>query len=82
MNSASDWIALAALCLTVLGGVLYLGRLWGQLPGRIVDAIRDHERHCANWEPNTGVQAQALREHYDRIPTVPGGVPLHPGGTP
>jgi len=46
----SSWIALAALCLTVLGAAVYLGRLIGSLPGMIAAAVRAHEDGCAAWE--------------------------------
>ncbi len=60
--NASAWIALAALCLTVLGAAVYLGRLIGGLPGMIAAAVRDHERGCSSYEPQTSPRLQAVAE--------------------
>lgn len=46
----AEWIALAALCFTILGATGYLGRLIGSLPGLIAVAVRDHEKDCVNYE--------------------------------
>lgn len=55
-----EWIALAALILTILAGCVYLGRVIGALPGLIVAAVREHERGCSNHDPNTGTNLRAL----------------------
>lgn len=58
------WIALATLALLILsafgGGVWYLARLIGALPGMIAVAIRDHERSCAGHEHHTSPRLMAV----------------------
>jgi ABC-type branched-subunit amino acid transport system permease subunit len=58
----STWIALAALCLTVLGAAVYLGRLIGSLPGMIAAAVREHEDTCSNYERHTSPRMRAVGE--------------------
>ncbi len=58
---SSDWIALAALIMTLLGVAVYLGRIIGALPGQIAEAVRIHERSCANYEPHTSPRMAALQ---------------------
>ncbi len=58
--NASNWIAIAAICLTVLGAAVYLGRLIGSLPGMIAAAIRVHEDSCSSYERQTSPRMRAL----------------------
>ena len=56
MMTPSAWIALATLCLVIMGAVLYIGKLIGSLPGMIAAAIRTHEVGCSNHEANSSVR--------------------------
>ncbi len=67
--SPSDWIALAALIVTILTAILglamYLGRVLGALPGQIAEAVRTHERSCTSFslreETNPRLEAPRQR---------------------
>jgi hypothetical protein len=50
----------AAVILTILGVAIYVGRLLGALPYRIAEAVRVHERECANFEPVSKVRPHPL----------------------
>jgi len=63
----SDWIALASLLLavqgTVVGCAVWIVRAIGRAKEAAPEAVREHEYGCANFEPNTSVKIQALRDH-------------------
>ena len=68
----AEWIALVALFVTILcvsvGGAVYIVRELGALRAATPAAVREHEHECANFEPNTAVQLQALRSRPDAAP--------------
>jgi hypothetical protein len=62
-----EWIALMALFVTILGVVTVAAvnnaREHSKTRMMVIETIRTHEIECANHEPNSSVQIQALREH-------------------
>lgn len=56
----SIWIALAAICLSVIGAAVYIGRVIGSLPGLIAGAVRVHEEKCLNYEKHSAVNIRAV----------------------
>jgi hypothetical protein len=60
--NASAWIALSGLAFTVVvavaGAAVYIGRVIGRQPGMMAETIRDHERGCSNYDPNSSVRQQ------------------------
>ena len=65
--TVGDWIAVASLLLaiqaTVVGSAVWIVRATGRAMAAGPEAVHDHERDCAHFEPNTSVQIQALRDH-------------------
>ena len=60
----NTWIAIGSLALAVnvvtVGCAVWIVRAVGKAIAAAPAAVRSHEHDCANYEPNTSVQMQAL----------------------
>jgi hypothetical protein len=58
--TASAWIAAAGLGFTIISAAVYVGRIVGALPGQMAAAVREHERGCSNYDPNSTVRRHPI----------------------